>query len=101
MAIIGKNAVLGYGDVGISADVKFDGIEPTTRIRFYQLDSPHFEPCIENTDKAVPPIMIVADLRALELLHSMTSSTLKAIYDRQTRWLEQEQRRLQAQKTEI
>ena len=98
MAIIGKNAILGYGDVGISADVKFSGIDPTTRIRFYQLNSPHFEPCDENTDKSVPPVMIVVDLYGLELLHSMTGDLLKSIYQKQIQVLEKEKQRLQTQK---
>ena len=99
MAIIGKHVVMGFGDVGISARLKGTVFEPTAKIEFYQLDSPHYDPCVENSDSSVVPVTLVADFRALELLHNLTGQLLKDVYDRQLTQLDREKQRLQTQKS--
>lgn len=97
MGILGKNVVMGFGDVGISARLKGTVFDPTAKIQFYQLDSPHYDPAPENEDKSIVPVNVVADLRALELLHDLTGKLLNEIYDQQLRELNRGKERLQAQ----
>ena len=97
MSIIGKNVVMGFGDVGISGRLKGTVFDPTAKIKFYQLDSPHYNPDPDNADHSVVPVTLVADLRALELLHNLTGQLLNDIYDRQLIELNREKERLQAQ----
>ena len=97
MGILGRNVVMGFGDVGISARLKGTVFDPTAKIQFYQLDSPHYDPAPENEDKSIAPVNVVADLRALELLHDLIGKLLSEIYDRQLSELNREKERLQAQ----
>lgn len=96
MAIIDKNIVLGFGDVGIKGTLKGKVFEPTAKIRFSQLKSPHFDPHPDNEDNEVVPITIVCDLHGLEILYKLTSQLLEEVYDQQLAAIERE--RLQAQK---
>lgn len=97
MAILGRDVVMGFGDVGISAKLNGTVFDPCVKIRFYQLESPHLDPSPENEDTSVIPVSIVADLRSLELLHSLTGKLLNAIYDRQLAELNGDKERLQVQ----
>lgn len=97
MAILGKNVVLGYGDVGISTKAKGKVMDPTFQITFYQLDSPHSDPDPANADPSIVPISITTDLKALELLNRITNDLLNTVYDQQLHVLEQEKQRLQSQ----
>ena len=99
MAIIGNHVVMGFGDVGISGRLKGTAFDPTAKIEFYQLVSPHYDPCVENADPSVVPITLVADIRALEILHNLTGQLLNDIYDRQLIQLDREKQRLQTQKS--
>ena len=94
MAIIGKNVVMGFGDVGISSQIKGTAFDPTAKIKFYQLDSPHYDPAPENQDKSVIPVILIADLSTLEMLHKMTGQLLNDIYDRQLAQLDRKKQRI-------
>ena len=97
MSIIGNYVVMGFGDVGISARLKGTVFDPSAKIQFYQLDSPHYDPDPANADKSVTPVTIVADIRALEILHNLTGQLLSDVYDRQLIELNREKERLQSQ----
>lgn len=99
MAIIGKDVLLGFGDVWISARLKGPVIEPTAQIRFYQLDSPHLDPDPANADPEVIPVTITTSVEALELLNKITSDLLTAIYQRQSLALDRMKERLQTEET--
>ena len=98
MAILGRNVVLGYGDVGIESKAKGKVMDPTFQIKFYQLNSPHSDPFPDNADRSVVPISITTDIGAMELLHKLTGDLLNKAYDRQLHALEREKQRLQSQK---
>lgn len=97
MAIIGNHILLGYGDVGIS--VKLDGTiaDPFAQFKFYQLDSPHFDP--DNEDTSVIPITLTMNVGALELLNRTTCELLSKIYNEQSHAFDRVKKRLQTEKT--
>ena len=97
MGIIGNYVVMGFGDVGISANLKGTVFDPTVKIKFYQLDSAHYDPDLANADKSVTPVTIVSDIRSLEILHNLTGQLLQAVYDQQLIELNHKKDCLQAQ----
>lgn len=80
MAIIGKNIVLGFGDVGIQSRLKGkNGNQSSTTacIEFYQLNSPDVEAHLDNKDKTIIPINIISDVHGLEVLHNVITQLLE------------------------
>lgn len=99
MGILGRHIVMGFGDVGVSARVKGKVFDPSAKIDFYQLKSPHYDPSTENADTSVVPITLIADLRGLEMLHNLTYQLLNEIYDKQLAVMKAEEQRLQTQES--
>ena len=97
MGILGRHIVMGFGDVGVSACIKGTLGDPSAKIEFYQLESPHYDPSPENADESVAPITLITDVRGLEILNDITYKLLNDIYNKQLAALEDGKRRLQAQ----
>ena len=77
MAIIERNVVLGYGDVGIASKGKDLKTDPSFQISFYQLNSASFDPL--DRDETVTPVTITMNVEALEILHELTKTMLASV----------------------